>query len=165
MVMKFETYQNWISEDEEYFLIEKFEAMFECPTGNILFRRFGGPHPAKLDYFQALCDRVFEEDLMNPAPNRVLLNRYFPGKITRGAHYDAETKNRWPSLETCSLGFGSDAMMEFTREGRDPVHLEIPRRQLLRLSGEFFNDWMHQVLPTENPRFSLVLWNYVDSPG
>lgn len=75
------------------------------------------------------------------APFRLLVNDYGPG-VGCPPHIDESWLVPHEAFIVSAL---EDEVVTFTREGQEPVQVSLPRRSLLRLSGEALTLWKHEV--------------------
>lgn len=96
------------------------------------------------------------------APFRLLVSSYADG-AGMAPHIDESWLVPHEAFIVSTL---SDETMTFTREGEDPVEVTLPRRSLLRLSGEALTLWKHQVAGPTGRRVSFHFVAKVnDEPG
>ncbi|KAH8410894.1 hypothetical protein KR222_007172 [Zaprionus bogoriensis] len=98
------------------------------------------PIPAACDF---LWERLSARDIPEFAvPDQLTVNAYEPGQGIP-PHVDTHSAFAGPIL---SLSLQSDVVMDFRRNNQ-LVHVLLPRRSLLVMSGESRYDWTHGIKP------------------
>jgi alkylated DNA repair dioxygenase AlkB len=102
----------------------------------------------------SIAERVVAAGLLDKVPPIFVINKYPPGyKISR--HIDHVDNG--PTIPV--LGINSDATMMFTKIKERVHHIQFNRRSLVTISGKLRYEWMHEILPCKDLRYSLVFRN------
>lgn len=89
--------------------------------------------------------------------NAVTINEYLPGQVIQ-PHKDSAFFS--PTVLVLSLL--SNAVIRFTRENQPPVNFLLKPGSLLVMEGEARNDWLHEILPVQKRRLSIVFRRFED---
>ncbi|XP_017868833.1 PREDICTED: alkylated DNA repair protein alkB homolog 8 [Drosophila arizonae] len=148
---------DFVSEAEEAALLEAIAVGAASPTDSLKHRQvkhfgyeflYGSNNVNPLQPLEqgipAACNFMWER-LELPAfepPDQLTVNEYEPGQGIP-PHVDTHSAFKDPIL---SLSLQSDVVMDF-RRGDQLVHVLLPRRSLLVMSGESRYDWTHGIRP------------------
>ena len=97
-----------------------------------------GPLPK---WLSDLAIQLKNDGLSDEIPDQVIINEYQPGQGI-SAHIDCE-KCFGPRI--FSLSIGSQAVMEFTQDGKSKKEILLSRRSLVMMNGEARNEWKHSI--------------------
>ena len=149
---------DFISEEEEAYLVRRFKDLKGITSGNGLYQlRYGTPvYAQKLvsnvvpEYLQVFCDRLALKGMVARSPRHVTVNHYTVGSSI-GPHIDKASCGKVITI----LSLLSETAMVLSR-GEERVEVVLPRRSLIQLAGESRYDWMHEVPQVGSVRYSVV---------
>ncbi len=88
-----------------------------------------------------LAIRLKNDGLCEEVPDQVIINEYKPGQGI-SPHIDCENCF---GPRIFSLSLGSQAMMNFTQEGKTKKEILLARRSLVMMYGEARSEWKHSI--------------------
>lgn len=111
------------------------------PTGERLPR---GPLP---DWVQEIAERLHDQGLFHPLPDRALANEYLPGQgISPHVDYKSDFGDT-----VASLSLGSDVVMDFARGGAK-LSVWLARRSVVVMHGVARYKWTHAIARRKSDR-------------
>lgn len=92
-------------------------------------------------WLNELATKIFDDGLCEVVPDQVIINEYEPGQGI-SPHIDCESCF---GPRIFSLSLGSDAIMEFTLQGKPKKEIVLAQRSLVMMYGEARSIWKHSI--------------------
>lgn len=159
LISGLEYLENYISEDEENFLLSVIDKQSWITELKRRVQHYGYKYDYKAntvsaesvdsipEFILSLCLKLVKDSTFNKIPNQVIINEYLPG-LGISAHIDALCFGD----TICSLSLGADYVMNFLRK-EVVIPKLLARRSLLILKGDARFKWQHEIQPRKIENF------------
>jgi alkylated DNA repair dioxygenase AlkB len=147
---------DFISETEEQYLLGHISSEPQKKTGQRnSIKRYGSALPYNSDIVSDAVPSFLSELCKQLNSNSVTINEY---QIGQKIDYHIDSKKSGDVIIVLSLL--GDAVMNFKR-GKQVFSVSLPRRSLLKMSGDLRYFWKHSIDPVTTTRYSIVFRNSI----